>query len=201
MPPGALPAAAAMALLAARAPAPPAGAGLGCAAGACGACCASILTAWPVSGRAEEAARPDPALPGSWEGGVLPGPEVVAGARREWLTSCFVVGHWSPDVSGTTATRAALGREDVYRWRCSAFDPDSRLCTAHAERPPVCEQAVFYDSAPHAAPLRDPTAADGLLGVATVGGGRAHCSYGWDVPPDRRPNGSRPLIPLEVLHG
>lgn len=186
-------------LLAARQPAPPAGAGLGCAAGACGACCASILTAFDVADRVVEAACPDPRLATSWDGDMLPPAGVVASAYREWLTARFVTTHWTPDTDGTAATRVALARDDVYRWHCSAYDPDSHLCTAHQDRPPVCIGAVFYDGAPHAAPLKDPTSSDGLLGVDVVGGGRASCSYGWDLPPDRRPAGSRPLIPLEVL--
>lgn len=67
------------------------------------------------------------------------------------------------------------------RYRCDRFDPETRECTAHEDRPPVCSDYPWYGDDP----------------VPGVTGGR--CSYLLDLPPDQRPEGSRPLIPIEVL--
>jgi Fe-S-cluster containining protein len=41
----------------------------------------------------------------------------------------FAAEHWS-----------ATGRRDdgMHAYHCDRFDPDTRLCTAHEERPPIC---------------------------------------------------------------
>lgn len=46
-------------------------------------------------------------------------------------------------------------------WSCDAFDPDTRLCTAHATRPPVCSGYPWYG--------RQPVVSTGLL--------EARCTY------------------------
>jgi Fe-S-cluster containining protein len=60
-------------------------------------------------------------------------------------------------------------------YTCDAFDPTTRLCTAHADRPDTCRGYPWYDG-----------------GVAT----RmlpSRCSFWHDVPPDRWPPDADPL--------
>lgn len=66
--------------------------------------------------------------------------------------------------------------------RCDAFDPQARLCTAHAGRPPVCRDFPWYGGKPAASRLP-----------------YLRCSYQADIPPGERAPGSRPLIPVTVL--
>jgi Fe-S-cluster containining protein len=41
----------------------------------------------------------------------------------------FAAAHWRP-----TGER----RDGMHAYQCDRFDTDSRLCTAHEERPPIC---------------------------------------------------------------
>jgi len=66
-------------------------------------------------------------------------------------------------------------------WTCDAFDPDTRLCTAHDDRPPLCREFPWYDDEP---------------GGTSVS---VRCSFLLDLPPSERPEDARPLIPLTVL--
>ncbi len=61
----------------------------------------------------------------------------------------------------------------------------SLTCRAHSSRPPVCRDYPWYGREPG----QDNTE------FAYV----PQCSYLLDLPPGKRPAGSRPLIPLEVL--
>lgn len=68
-------------------------------------------------------------------------------------------------------------------YTCDRFDPDSRLCTAHEDRPPVCSGFPWYGRVPMAGPLVNP-----------------RCSFQWDLPSHQRPAGAWPLIPLTVIN-
>jgi Fe-S-cluster containining protein len=35
-------------------------------------------------------------------------------------------------------------RDDMHAYQCDFFDPDSRLCTAHDQRPPICRGYPWY---------------------------------------------------------
>ena len=80
----------------------------------------------------------------------------------------FIATHWHPL------------SDDEYR--CDAFDPATRLCTARDDRPPVCRNYPWYGRTPSAERYMNP-----------------QCSYLADLQPSERPEGSRPLIPLSVL--
>lgn len=41
----------------------------------------------------------------------------------------FAAAHWTP-----TGAR----QDAMHAYQCDHFDPESRLCTAHDERPPIC---------------------------------------------------------------
>jgi Fe-S-cluster containining protein len=103
----------------------------------------------------------------------LPG---LLGTEDEGPNARFITEYWHP-----------AGEAEVDGWmpvRCDAFDPQTRLCTAHENRPPVCRDYPWYDDGP--------TAERG----GHMGG---QCSYLADLPPDQRPEGARPLIPLSVV--
>lgn len=92
-------------------------------------------------------------------------PESAATAR-------FVLEHWHRSGGGGEKTR----------WSCDRFDPATRLCMAHDDRPPVCSGYPWYD---------------GLHNPATVP--LVHmpvrCSFWADVPPERRPPS---WVPVEI---
>ena len=69
-------------------------------------------------------------------------------------------------------------------WTCDAYDPEHGTCTAHDSRPPLCRDYPWYGKEPSAEQL---------------GPIYPQCSYLADVPPDQRPEGARPLIPLTVV--
>ncbi len=49
----------------------------------------------------------------------------------------FAAAHWH-------ATGELTG-DGLHAYRCDRFDPASRLCTAHDERPPICRGYPWYD--------------------------------------------------------
>lgn len=149
----------------------------GCAR--CGTCCENIwcetaqdLPHWTT---AAMEGVPDPGTDEGWTHWQSSGWEDRAKAQR-WYdpdgdnrkNAEFIVAHWHPNDDGET-------------YSCDRFDPATRLCTAHDGRPAVCSGFPWYG--------RDPD--DEHIKALP-----AHCSYLADVPPDQRPEGSRPLIPL-----
>lgn len=88
----------------------------------------------------------------------------------------FLSKHWretSQDEDGTP------------RYSCDQYDPETKLCGAHEDRPPVCSGYPWYHKGVgYGVPAMNP-----------------QCSYLLDVAPDKRPANARPLIPLEVLRG
>jgi Fe-S-cluster containining protein len=76
--------------------------------------------------------------------------------------------------------------DDWAAYDCDMFDRESRLCTAGNDRPPVCRYFPWYHDGP--TPER-----------AASMGAYPQCSYLLDVPPAHRPEGARPLIPVEVI--
>jgi Putative zinc- or iron-chelating domain len=112
--------------------------------------------------------------------------------------------HWLASGWGEEARDTAVGRYDpAGRWRrdadfiaarwtpdgdggckCDAFDPATASCTARDSRPPVCRDYPWYGKEP---------SADQVDWV------NPQCSYLADLPSDKRPEGSRPLIPVTVI--
>jgi Fe-S-cluster containining protein len=62
-----------------------------------------------------------------------------AARARPGSELAFLAEHWHP-----TGAR----REDLHGYTCDRFDPRTRLCTAHDERPPICRGYPWYDAAP-----------------------------------------------------
>lgn len=110
---------------------------------------------------------------------------VSLGLMRSWLAdpgdmdpesdhmknARFLTEHWHPHST----------EPDAYV--CDRFDLESRLCTAHEDRPPVCSQYPWYGGEPSGGKINK----------------NLNCSYLLDLPPDKRPKGARPLIPIEVV--
>ncbi len=69
---------------------------------------------------------------------------VTAAGTAAGADLAFAAAHWS----FTGATDDVAG----YAYSCDRFDPVTRLCTAHEQRPPVCRGYPWYDAAP--TPLR-----------------------------------------------
>jgi Fe-S-cluster containining protein len=59
--------------------------------------------------------------------------------RTESPDARFAVAHWHPTGEQSDAGHA---------YRCDFFDPVTRLCTGHEERPPICRGYPWYDEAP-----------------------------------------------------
>jgi Fe-S-cluster containining protein len=63
-----------------------------------------------------------------------------AAARQPGSTDLpFISRHWHP--TGET-------RDGMHAYRCDFFDGESRLCTAHDRRPPICRGYPWYDAKP-----------------------------------------------------
>lgn len=91
-------------------------------------------------------------------------------------TKAFAAKHWH--------RRGDVDEDGWVAYDCDHFDTETRLCTAGEDRPPVCRYYPWYLDGP------TPGRAAGL---------HPQCSYLLDVPPADRPEGSYPLIPVEVL--
>jgi Fe-S-cluster containining protein len=50
----------------------------------------------------------------------------------------FAAAHWHP-----TGDRSEGG---LYAYQCDRFDPETRLCTAHDDRPPICHAYPVADN-------------------------------------------------------
>jgi Fe-S-cluster containining protein len=161
---------------------------LGCAM--CGDCCESIKAS--LSGAGFTAVV-------STSGGVsISSKQAVEGwGRRLYAAGVYMrdaafIRRWmEPTGEVTKATRWTdedgneqwRGARQI--WRCLKFDTERRICTAHNERPQMCAEYPFYGKPPSA---RNGPNDDEL-----------RCSYWLAIDPADRPEGARPLIPLEVL--
>jgi Fe-S-cluster containining protein len=87
----------------------------------------------------------------------------------------FAEQHW---------TEIGPGADGGTLYRCDYFDPQSRTCTAHDQRPDICRNFPWYGAEPNA------------WAASQV---HPRCSYLLDLPAADRPPGARPLIPIEVL--
>jgi Fe-S-cluster containining protein len=64
----------------------------------------------------------------------------VAGRARRDLT--FIADHWH--LIGAHHNI----RTGFFTYRCDKFDPEARLCTAYADRPPICSGFPWYGDEP-----------------------------------------------------
>jgi Fe-S-cluster containining protein len=102
----------------------------------CGDCCDPVR--FDLHGQLEslqdKAAGPDPDLdPQAWLD-VGWKPEELPNCRRNWVDANFILEHWHPrPESGLT---------------CDRYDPESKLCTVHDDRPPVCRDYPWYSNGP-----------------------------------------------------
>lgn len=77
----------------------------------------------------------------------------------------FILKHWHRSGSG--------GRHTL--WTCDLFDKETRLCTAHDDRPAICGNFPYYGSETITARLPK------------------RCSYWADLPAEQRPSDWQPV--------
>lgn len=161
--------------------------GLGCAM--CGDCCERIKISL---------GRPGFTAAVSTSGGLGVGKRAIGDWGRlqqsagDYARDAAFILRWMEPTGEVTDARRWTDEDGVERyvtsrqiWRCLKFDPERRVCTAHAERPRMCSEYPFYGREPG--------------GSNTPNDDELRCSYWLDVDPDERPAGARPLIPLTVL--
>jgi Fe-S-cluster containining protein len=90
-----------------------------------------------------------------------------------WENAVFLTRHW----------RRVEGDEST-DYVCDAFDSVHRTCTAYDERPPICAGYPWYGGEP----------TEGRITRV-----ESRCSFLLDLPPTSRPEGARPLIPVEIV--
>jgi Fe-S-cluster containining protein len=135
----------------------------------CGDCCTAIKVDLPaLIEKTAPYAAADPRDEALWQAWVLDGADP---AEREsyvhaYLDASFVAEHWHEKGDG--------------RAFCDVFDAETRLCTAHDDRPPVCSGFPYYG--------KDPTA-ERLAGSSAS----LRCSYWADVPAEQRPPAWQPV--------
>ena len=96
-----------------------------------------------------------------------------ATAVRNYEDATFILQHWHD-----------LGDGDSL---CDRFDPETRLCMAHDERPPICQDFPYYGE----------NTAQKV--IDSLGEGDLRCSFWADVPKEQWPKGVRPLkVPVKI---
>lgn len=102
----------------------------------------------------------------------------------------FILEHWTPRTAEPGEPVIGPDGSEHTRYDCDRYDPVHARCGDYANRPPVCRGFPWYG-------------ADPVERLSHIAGLHPHprCSYLLDVPAALRPEGSRPLIPLEVLRG
>lgn len=113
--------------------------------------------------------------------------------NAKWLAT----GKWQPVTPASPMAALNAGMFGT-QYRCTVYDPVHRRCGDHANRPPICRLAPWYENDPAEQTARSglpyPTVARDFPTGAPLG-----CSYHLDVPGPLRPGGARPLIPLEAV--
>lgn len=130
----------------------------GTACNGCGACCDPV-----VSSVNPETLDEEIRLTG-----------VLSGEGDAVKSLLFIRDHWT-----------FLRREGEERlYSCDAFDPETRLCTAHEARPPICRGYPWYGRRrEHLGPL------SALMLRRYLG-----CEFWADLSPEIRPEGWAPVL-------
>jgi Fe-S-cluster containining protein len=109
----------------------------------------------------------------------------VAQARRYSASDCSDDEdrqYWANAVFLASRCRPAGFSDGQVLLECANYDRAHSICRDYDNRPPLCSRFPWYDYEP------------GDLGICEL-----RCSYLLDVPPAKRPEGARPLIPLIVV--
>lgn len=111
----------------------------------CGNCCDPVNIGWHPEGDKIKyyLPLPDPRSDAGWKkwGRTK---QSRRSAIKGWLTAKFVSKNW----------HVIDGPEDVndpegsWKATCDYFDKNTRLCTAHDDRPPICSDYPWYGQAP-----------------------------------------------------
>ena len=90
----------------------------------------------------------------------------------------FILKHWH----GIRRTpKGWKTHRSAWLFECDAFDKETRQCTAHKDRPPICSDYPWYGGSPEA---------NRLTGEPEK---LASCSYWFDVPKADRPDWATPV--------
>lgn len=149
----------------------------------CGDCCEHItFSVWRFKQQdrvRKFLAAPDPSddhkwetwwkRTGTWDDGSR------AHAIDTWYDAHFIAQHW-----------LNLGDDDA---TCDMFDPVSRLCTAHDQRPPVCRDFPWYGAPPKPGATLNPSLDGGSASL--------RCSFWVDVPRSEWPTDAMPT-PIKI---
>jgi len=98
--------------------------------------------------------------------------------RESWVRlqadARFIIEHWHGGRRAPNGTTKG--------WTCDRFDPETWLCTAYEERPPICSDFPWYDRP-----------------AGHVDGGRwpLRCTFWADRPAEERPEG---WVPVTFVH-
>lgn len=186
----------------------------GCALG-CGRCCDPVelpdgtwlmFKFWAPDGPWRE--LPDPAIDyGPWA--EMFGDDIREKVIAMWndpaddvrVNAAFAVTNWHPrpTTAGKLLVARLVGLSSPTYIDCDAFDHDTRLCTAHTDRPPICSGFPWYGLDPATAVREMTRPVPYARAHGTVGGGSVGCSFITDLPADLTPPHTRPLIPLHVI--
>lgn len=162
----------------------------GCAA--CGACCDPVILPkspedlQAIFGAYLQEGLPDPATDEGWAKWREWWPEEHKDEQRyiyvrQFHDARYILAKWEP--LGPSSTN-----EGSFEYRCPMFDPESRLCTAEDDKPPICSGYPWYGKDP-AERIKDQS-------FVPLG---PQCSYWGDVPCELWPEGTAPLpVPVTI---
>jgi Fe-S-cluster containining protein len=104
----------------------------------------------------DETVRLAQAPPAQGQSAVSRDPTETVRRQRARRDVAFIAAHWHAlDREEALRRNPPLARlGDRWYYECDAYDPATRRCTAHAERPPVCRDFPWYGRAPSAGALR-----------------------------------------------
>lgn len=149
---------------------------LGCAG--CGGCCEDLILGFDPRVSARRVEQPGHA------------DALAAGNVGALDAQFFADGWWEVEWYDDHGSVDGAGR---WLASCSAYDADTRRCTIHDKRPPICGNYPHYNVAPG----RDNQHPDHPQRIHRVDG-VASCSYYLDHP-GWAANGARPLLPVTVV--
>jgi Fe-S-cluster containining protein len=102
--------------------------------------------------------------------------------KRGLADATFIMKHWH--FAGWMEVYNGLPKPGQRVYSCDMFDTETRLCTAHKDRPPVCSLYPWYGKKPEAWMLAPVPAESAKL---------RSCSYWFDIPKKDRPEWATPV--------
>lgn len=98
--------------------------------------------------------------------------------KKNYEDATFIVKHWTRiEKEEAVGLMPLLSDQKKYFYTCNMLDKETRLCTAHDERPPVCRDYPWYDRKPS--------------GKSLVS---KRCGFWYDVDEEERPDNILPIV-------